>query len=311
MPEPEQNKKMDGLLRAYARRPRPTVALHPASRRALQEEVKTVFGGEERKPKKARFWPAWWIRWPLAAGLAAWAVVLVLGNRRFEEGQARSREASNYLAVEKSKGPRHEPEVAAAAPAPAMPAPIAAPMIPAPSAAPMSAVSAGTMTARPTGGAFGGGSVAADSLPQSVQQSFQNRAPAQRVFDNFQVRREGERVLVTDGDGSVYAGNVVRPPAGTMERRNRTAAAAASAEGGYSFAVQGTNRSLRESVSFSGNLANEAMGGGFGAATAQSAAVLNQTRGTAAQSQSARVLGTVTIGGTNQYRVEATAPGAR
>src|SRR5581483_11363497 len=103
MPEAEPNKKMDGLLRAYAKKPRPAVELHPVSRRVLQEEVKTIYGPGEAQRKKKGFWPAWWIRWPVAAGLAAWAVALVLSNRRYEEGQTLSRRAESAMAARKSE----------------------------------------------------------------------------------------------------------------------------------------------------------------------------------------------------------------
>ncbi len=296
MPESEPNKRMDALLRAYAKRVRPGVQLYQASRRALQEEVKKVYGGGEAKVKKGRFWPAWWIRWPVAAGLAAWAVLLVVNNRRFEEGQARSRQAANFLAARKSESLRREPEMAAAPPAPS-----AAPMALAPAAAPMSAAPSGA--AKMIQG-VGGVAATADLMFQSGQQLFQNSAPAQQVLNNFRVQREGERVLVTDGDGSVYAGNVVSPDREALGRR-RSVAAGEMGEMAYGFAVRGTNRSLQQSVSFKGNLANAAVG----AAQGGNAPLVNQTQNAPqAQNQAARVTGTVTVGGTNQYRVEATAP---
>lgn len=96
-----------------------------------------------------------------------------------------------------------------------------------------------------------------------------------RVLVNFQLEREGDAVRVVDGDGSVYSGNVVVEPGRkiTPDARRKEAQAEpikrdelgrdrttqlgqeqskVPAEA-FNFQVIGTNRSLRQRVSFEGN----------------------------------------------------------
>jgi hypothetical protein len=277
MPEPEQNKKWDALLRAYAKKPRPEIELHPVSRRVLQDEVKKTFGTGGGAAKKAGLFSRWWFRWPLAAAFGACAILLIVQNRRFEEQQSLDR--------------RVMPMSAANAPPPT-----AAPQ--ATELASPAVVTAGTIAGRldaPSNlltrnkAAFGasarftaqGGAV--DKLfVSNGRQLFQNGPPAQKVLNSFQVERTGDRVQVTDGDGSVYTGQVV--------------ALRVEAATSYSFAVHGVNNSIQQPVDFNGRFdSNQTQ------LQRDNGAVSNAQN----LSQTVRVSGTATVGATNQFPVDA------
>src|SRR5580700_3324650 len=87
MPSPEPNRKMDEMLKAYAKKRReqaaPAAEMHPATRKLLQGEVKRIFGvAPTSNPTPPRQnWRAW--RWPLLAmwgGLAALLVMFAMIN---------------------------------------------------------------------------------------------------------------------------------------------------------------------------------------------------------------------------------------
>lgn len=239
-----------------------------------------------RRGKKPGLFSAWWLRWPLAAGFVACAVLLIAQNRRFED--QKSYAANRSL--------------------PAVPAPsVNAPTMTAASAPPPPKVSA----APPAASMFK--AVAADNLTRNdSQQMFQNvaaQAPPAEVLNSFQVKREGNQVLVTDADGSVYTGAVVPPvqtgaskakpgfggAARAMETQaGRASAAATAPEGdGYSFAVRGVNNRVRQAVHFNGR---------FTATPLTNNSLSNFQN----QGQSARVSGVATVGATNQIQVDAT-----
>ena len=275
MPETEPNKKWDALLRAYAKKQRRDVELHPVSRRALQDEVKKTFGTETGRGEKRSLLTRWWFRAPLAGVFAACAVMLSIQNRRFEETKGLDR--------------RMTPLTAAKAPE---------------SAATLDLVKAKPMvTAGGTigGGGFGGANVVArsasplgaaagsfrqlqayDNLTQNARSSFQNNISGQKVLNSFLLDRSGDRVLVTDKDGSVYSGQV-------LAAKTETAA-------GYSFAVHGVNNSIQQAVDFKGR---------FDTVPNQAQNVNGYVSNAANQTPQARISGTATVGATNQFRVEA------
>lgn len=128
-------------------------------------------------------------------------------------------------------------------------------------------------------------------LPLKEQSPYRRtlNAPGEsRVLMNFQIDRQGERVRVVDGDGSVYLGNVLNAPglpvssqtdtpaAPTFrapvpnapkeapqalrelgltgrDRPDRLAVEMDRAGGSFNFQVIGTNRSLRQRVVFEGD----------------------------------------------------------
>lgn len=86
--------------------------------------------------------------------------------------------------------------------------------------------------------------------------------PLPKVLTAFEVARAGDKVRITDADGSVYEGEVLPPPASKVAMRGISGMAAAA--GGkkaetttnetYSFQVSGLNRNLKQKVVFTGNL---------------------------------------------------------
>jgi hypothetical protein len=76
MPSDEPNKKMDDLLKAYARKRREQAPpeLHAVSRKLLQEEVRRNFGADKRQGGVGYFW-----NWPrVAVGMCAAGLVIVV-----------------------------------------------------------------------------------------------------------------------------------------------------------------------------------------------------------------------------------------
>jgi hypothetical protein len=81
------------------------------------------------------------------------------------------------------------------------------------------------------------------------------------VLVNFQIQRQGRNVLIYDGDGSVYRGNVLEPALAEDEKGSRSSRGAARPAGGevndaakYSFQVSGINNNLKQNVVFTGNV---------------------------------------------------------
>jgi hypothetical protein len=238
MPEPELNKKWDKLLRAYARRPQPQVLLHPVSRRALQAEAAKTFGTSAKAPKKESIFAKWWVRGPLAVGFAAWAVLLVAQNRRYEESRmVAGREMP--IAASPQAGRVALDSKSAAAP---MAAQASAKLAASGASAAAGEFSYSTRQALKTQSSWRntyatpvleGRRKTADALVANAP-----TAASEVVLQTFQINRNGAEVRVQDRDGSVYSGQVT--------------GAGATAE--YGFAVQGTNRSTQQAVNFTGQV---------------------------------------------------------
>lgn len=322
---------MDALLRAYGKRPRPGVELHPAARRALQDEVKTVFGRATR-PRPKPIWAGWWLRLPLAGAFAAVAVMLILQNRRYEKAQHYSREAGATLAGSGHIRAREANEVARES------RPMASPG-PAPGAGPMSSLStaraiapsepAGATNTLASAPPATFGEAAQSDMPrpsaavvtrsgrrasQVTPPIFKSAPPAPVVLDTFRVQRQGENVLVTDGDGSVYRGKVVKP---TAEATGKPSAP--GEENSYTFSVQGVNQSLRQPVNFHGRVAVVSKAGDLHGAAPSGRAGETHDALQSPESETLRassilgravtvVSGIATVGATNRVRIEATSP---
>jgi hypothetical protein len=273
MPEPEPNKKWDALLRAHAKKPHPEAQLHPVSRRALQEEVKKTYGTGEALPKKPGLFSHWWLRGPLAAGFAACAVLLILQNRRFEDTKSFDNPTGSLLTgAAPASAPVFQEEKAK-------------------SPAAQSFFGGRLLVASNTVEANGAVTVTtAGSAPvtdrlsgNEVNFQFQNQAATQDVLRSFRVERMGDRVQVTDDDGSVYAGKIAEPRMAT--------------NGSYAFAVHGVNHTLQQAVVFSGRLdAAGAQQGAVNGAAGNNLQALNKI---------ARVHGVAKVGATNQIQVNA------
>jgi hypothetical protein len=265
MGEPETNKKWDGLLRAYAKKPQPETVLHPVSRKALHAEVARTFGAEKTSKAKAGALSRWWIRWPLAVGFAACAVLMIVQNRRFEETRAQEKFGMGSE-LAKAPAPIAEREKARGAEAPAGRAR---------TLGAMAATARAPQPATPLAAAAGG-------------PYFLSGTPAPAVLQAFQVQRNGSNVMVTDRDGSIYTGQVVAPPTRTVA--------------GYSFTVNGMNRSIQQAVQFDARLDSP---------TNEVAADALATSRDFKQNGAARVSGTARVGSTNQIHIEAMLPNPR
>jgi hypothetical protein len=149
---------------------------------------------------------------------------------------------------------------------------------------------------------------AAQQFVQVNSQAMSGNEPARgaTVLASFQMEREGGRVFVFDGDGSIYRGKVLKPPlfgkpgAGTN----------------YSFEVSGVNNALRTNVVFTGNVlemppaapqSTAAFGAGAATAVTAGSLKLNTQNPNQAQ-QFPRIMGKVKVGG-GEYNIEAQPPG--
>lgn len=114
----------------------------------------------------------------------------------------------------------------------------------------------------------------ADRFGSQAENRFKNSvAPAQTsapVLANFELRQDGSTLAVVDEDGSIYNGYLVPEDAATLgisEKDQARSAAAKAAEPqptlkdelnaslqNYAFRVTGINRSLKQTVVFTGNL---------------------------------------------------------
>jgi hypothetical protein len=101
------------------------------------------------------------------------------------------------------------------------------------------------------------------SAASPLQNGAGNGAP---VLANFQMARDGRKIMVYDADGSVYRGTVVEP-APTREGyrsrgENKDGASAGASNvseelegvGNYSFQVSGLNNNLKKNVVFTGDV---------------------------------------------------------
>ncbi len=173
--------------------------------------------------------------------------------------------------------------------------------------------------ARPSGGA---GGASFDSGAQNFVRSQKDSAadPAPNLLSNFRMSRAGRNVSIVDGDGSVYKGTVAENLAtegAAVSRRavDKTKQPAPATDENWNFNVSGTNRSLQQSIIFSGNVqtlsgdfTNNVFGrnqAGFGGARRSDIAGRNAA---ASASNAARISGTVQVGKSNQFQIEANQP---
>jgi hypothetical protein len=165
-------------------------------------------------------------------------------------------------------------------------------------------------------------------VPNHYRRNF-NSPPRPRVLNEFQAQQIGQRLLITDYDGSTYqgsvqeaaelpgsggfggGGNLQRPLLRSQESLSRQQAGAASGASAFSnalfFRVSGTNRTLNQRVVFEGNYLPVR---NFSPAAAGQAGVHDayMKSGVAANSSLlslGRIEGKATIGGTNHVPIEA------
>jgi hypothetical protein len=148
-----------------------------------------------------------------------------------------------------------------------------------------------------------------------------NSPPFPKVLTSFRLELAGNRVRITDADGSVYEGQLEAPGTETETRAQQSLGGVRGrTENGVPFEAKGVNRTLNQQVSFRGNVVlaptpepsdpaarGRAAGGarpavGTGAAFAD-AELLRAGR----QLQSTQVRGRVTVG-RSQYDLQAVTP---
>jgi len=169
-------------------------------------------------------------------------------------------------------------------------------------------------------------SPASDALDVAAENFVQvpNRAqagagplPPSNLLSNFRMRRSGQNVSVVDADGSVYNGQVLnvdspggafggeaRQHAKTLQDVNQTA--------NWTFNVTGINHSLRQNISFTGNVLTmpgtnaPAQAGAQARRAAQFQNASNAAQ--AASAQNSRINGKVQVVGGKSYEIEAAPP---
>jgi hypothetical protein len=141
--------------------------------------------------------------------------------------------------------------------------------------------------------------------------------PPSNLLSNFRMRRSGQNVSVFDADGSVYNGQVLdveshggafggeaRQDAKTLQDVNQAA--------NWTFNVTGINHSLRQNVSFTGNVLTTPATNApaqAGAQARRAAQFQNASKAAqAASAQNSRINGKVQVGGGKSYEIEAAPP---
>jgi hypothetical protein len=285
MPEQPEH-RLERQLRAYADQRRRAAggpfAVPPDTRRALQAEVERRYGGP--RPRSKPFWH-WWLMWRpgfawATAGLVAAAVGLFLLVRRERPAtvaMASARVESNrrQVAAPADQQPAPFPTPAAARPATVVVArPVTAPAtdtlaetaLPAAAAASTAQQSNATAPAptralaRFVRANSGDGSTSATDHVRggAVQRFVQMETQAKRpptfsspppalVLNDFRIEAAGNRVRITDADGSVYEGalSAPNPPARALAV---TAGAARPQRGAPPFASAASAAAPREAA---------------------------------------------------------------
>ncbi len=170
--------------------------------------------------------------------------------------------------------------------------------------------------ARPAG-AVGGANF--DSSAQNFVRAAKDSAadPAPNLLSNFQMSRAGQNVSIVDGDGSVYKGTVVAKEGGAFSRQavQKAKQPAVGTDENWNFNVSGTNRSLQQSIIFNGNVqtlsgdfTNNVFGRNQAAFGGARRSGISRQNAAASASNAARISGTVQVGKSNQFEIEANQP---
>lgn len=193
----------------------------------------------------------------------------------------------------------------------------------------------GAATNFPPGQAGSAQSFALNASNAGLQNVFKNAAASAKiapVLANFQFNQNGAAIAVVDGDGSVYNGYLLADETG---RQNSPAPAKklpgvqdkdmalqnkAGAAQNYFFRVAGTNRSLNQSVVFTGNVlalsnpvawsAQSKVGGfsgsaGSGGGNLSQPSAANQSQAQLGVFSNSRIEGTAVINNTNAIEINA------
>ncbi|HUD47388.1 MAG TPA: hypothetical protein VMR33_11185 [Candidatus Baltobacteraceae bacterium] len=223
---------MEDLLRAYAKKRREQgrqelpSELGAASRRMLHEEARRAFGNGRREGGGVAAWRWLASQWPRLALGGGLAALLILVVAR------------------------SAPPVATRTPA----------------AMPVSGTAAQMLSSRSSFQANLRGKSLGQQFVQ-VNNGMQSRNGASvggNVLATFQMERQGQNVLVIDGDGSVYRGRVLEPEAAKkgVAPKDQSIVYDKLSEAGedfdktanYSFEVSGRNNGLQQNVVFIGNV---------------------------------------------------------
>lgn len=254
--------------------------LPPWVRRNLQAAVAKQFVGAANAPFS--FWQMF--RHPRTA-LAGLALLILIGVSVF------------VLPSDNATKPARPMVLAANRPAPA-----AAP-------APADALEARNAPLKTTRELAVAAPMAKTAKPENVIATFSDLAAAAYEFQavsqtpvlsKFELKQDGNEITIVDGDGSVYRG-LVAPEAVRQKAAGGTAAAGAANTGQADyilpFRVTGENRTLKQTVVFTGSqFWSSAVHEGLG----KTNAVIRPTA-----FSPARIAGTATLAATNQIQIEA------
>jgi hypothetical protein len=145
--------------------------------------------------------------------------------------------------------------------------------------------------------------------------------PPSNLLSNFILNRSGQKVSVVDADGSVYNGQVhdVNSRNGAFGGRvfggapqSASAPKDAIEDANWTFDVSGFNNSLKQNITFFGNVLDMPVtnAASNGATQFRNASQLQNTSNAsqAPGAQNSRIMGHVQVGGGKPYQIEAKPP---
>ena len=365
---PDENSKMDEMLKAYAKKRREqageSLELHSATRQLLQGEVKRKFGKARTRGRERSGWLTWWPRIAVASVLAVTVALLLVPALSKSKSRAMRMAAAKATSEQEAQFRRSE----AAAPATATVAPAAKPAqnlsytySPPPQApledaivvtnsAAISAdekavrwdkndVVAATVVMAPGSMAPNGSSVASGNAVDKVEtdaapktflftQADTRKEPGDRdgnvaILQKFEFFQEGEHIRIKDTDGSIYEGLVLTKAdmqLGTYglatdktERSLNDKAKVDSLQrnGNIPFQVMGTNVQLGKLVTLTGNIsldstAKKEISTNGVVITATGTTTYGSVSTPQSNAPARRIEGIVNVGGTNEFKLNAT-----
>jgi hypothetical protein len=328
----------------------PVAEMHPFTRTLLQQEVKRTFAASPTAAA-GRSWRAWrWPLLAMWGAMAALLVMFAFINAQLKslapdtasvetvkkkeekiDALARNplpgaaKRMTNLAARDASAPQRFRSAAVPAAPGgvpPAAPAGAAGLGVTVENRLAPAAVSAKAISPIPmmaTTAANDGADVAAADFVQVRQGA--TALPLSNLLSNFRLNRAGQKVSVVDADGSVYNGQVLDVTsrkgvlgggAGGGAQQSARAPKDAIEDANWPFEVSGFNNSLKQNITFFGNVLDMPMTNFTSNAAAQNRnAALFQNTSNASQApgaQNSRITGQVQVGGGKPYQIEAKPP---
>lgn len=132
-------------------------------------------------------------------------------------------------------------------------------------------------------------------------------SPAQpKILQSFEVVRAGNQIQFYDSDGSVYAGEIINPVKEISGKKDLQGRAEQVSE--FAFRVAGTNQQMKQVVTFTGNYLPTETDRGLNRKTPSPTVdtfSAGEFKKQSINSQNGLINGKVSIGGTNEFEVQA------